>query len=461
MNLHSEGGLRKPAASCAASQENDGFKSWANEFSKSAVIGAYVMPHPPLAVPEIGNGTEEKISETLHAMNEIAAEIAEFNPDTIIYITPHGNVFGDYFHVSPGTEAEGNFARFGAAHIKYHTNYNVNLTAEISRIAKEKNFPAGTSEADSSLDHGTMVPMHYIGNYTAVRVSQSGLDAAAHFKMGEILAQAVNNLGVRAVIVASGDLSHKLGGSNGFAPEGEIFDRDIMKYLSECDFDAILKIDKNLREKAAECGYGSFAILAGCLNDIFSSARILSYECTFGVGYGVVSFTIEDSFRALARRSLEFRVKTGKVLSCNGPEIPREMLSKKAGVFVSLHKNGLRGCIGTIAPTTDCVAAEIIQNAVSAGLYDSRFPPVDKSELPYLSYKVDVLDEPENIGSADDLDVKKYGVIVQCGFKRGLLLPNLDGVDSVEAQIAIACQKAGISPHEKFSLQRFKVTRYE
>ena len=433
------------------------------------IISAYVLPHPPLAIPKIGNGAEEKIPETLQAMREVATEIAKLKPDTIIYITPHGNVYSDYFHVSPGTEAEGNFARFGAMHIKFRTNYDEALSAEISNIAKNENFPAGTTGGeDSLLDHGMMVPMFYVnGKYPdckTIRVSQSGLDVSAHFKMGELLTNAVNNLGIRAVVIASGDLSHKLGGANGFAPEGEIFDREIMKYLSECDFDAILKMDKTLREKAAECGYCSFAILAGCLSGANTSARQLSYECPFGVGYGVVSFTIEDSYRALARYSLEFRVKTGKDLSFPPPDfnIPQEMLSKKAGAFVSLHKNGaLRGCIGTIAPTTDCIAKEIIQNAVSSGLYDSRFPPVDKSELPFLTYKVDILDEPENIESANDLDVKQYGVIVQSGFKRGLLLPNLDGVDSVEAQISISCQKAGILPHEDFSLQRFKVTRYE
>jgi len=433
------------------------------------------MPHPPLAVPEVGGGKEEVIAETIQAMDEIGAEIARLKPETIIFITPHGNVFRDYFHISQGEKAEGNFARFGVMGANYTAEYDTELTSEISRVAKVANFPAGTEgEADPSLDHGVIVPMHYINrhfcDYKTVRVSLSGLDSAAHFKMGELLAEAIGNIERRVVVIASGDLSHKLSesGPYGYAPEGVVFDRDIMKFLGEGDFDSIKTMDSGLREKAAECGYGSFVMLAGCFAKYDNiSAKQLSYECPFGVGYGVVSFAIEDSFRALARRSLEYRVKTGKDFSTppsstEAAKLPPQMFLQKAGAFVSLHMNGqLRGCIGTIAPTTNSIAEEIIQNAVSAGLYDSRFPPVDKSELPHLVYKVDILDEPEDIPSTESLNVKQYGVIVTSGFKRGLLLPNLDGVDSVEMQVAIACQKAGISLNESFALQRFKVTRYE
>ena len=433
------------------------------------IIGAYVMPHPPLAVPEVGGGKESVIAETTQAMDEIAAEIAQSKPETIIFITPHTTAFGDYFHVSPGEAASGGFERFGVTGCEFRAEYDTELVTEISRIAVEIGFPAGTSgAADPSLDHGVTVPMYYINrwfsDYKAVRVSLSGLDAAAHFAMGKILTKAADSITRRVVIIASGDLSHKLAesGPYGFAPEGAVFDREIMKHLRESDFSALLSMDSGLREKAAECGYGAFAILSGCLDGEGFSSKQLAYECPFGVGYGVVSFAPQDSYRALARRSLEFRVRTGRDLQFAPNETPSEMISRRAGAFVSLHINGqLRGCIGTIAPTTDCIAQEIIQNAVSAGLYDSRFHPVHETELPHLTYKVDILDEPEAISGTEFLDVKQYGVIVECGHKRGLLLPNLDGVDTVQMQIDIACQKAGIAPNEQINLKRFKVTRYE
>lgn len=163
---------------------------------------------------------------------------------------------------------------------------------------------------------------------------------------------------------------------------------------------------------------------------------------------------------ALAIASYEHFVRTGRKLA-RPDDLPWELLERRAGVFVSLHLDGaLRGCIGTIAPTTACIADEIIQNAVSAAAHDPRFPPVRVSELARMVCSVDVLDEPEDVAGAADLDVKQYGVIVSRGRRRGLLLPNLEGVDTVEEQMDIARRKAGIGPDEPVSLQRFRVVRY-
>ena len=129
---------------------------------------------------------------------------------------------------------------------------------------------------------------------------------------------------------------------------------------------------------------------------------------------------------------------------------------------MSLKKSGLlRGCIGTISPVESCIADEIIRNAISSGTQDPRFPPVEEDELNSLVYSVDVLSEPEPISSMDQLDIKRYGVIVTNGKRRGLLLPNLDGVDTPKQQIDIALQKAGISIHETYSMERFEVVRHK
>ena len=138
------------------------------------------------------------------------------------------------------------------------------------------------------------------------------------------------------------------------------------------------------------------------------------------------------------------------------------MTGKQAGVFVSLKKHGsLRGCIGTISPVTQSIAKEILRNAVSSGTEDPRFPPVTKDELDELIYSVDVLGEAESITDKSELDVKRYGVIVTAGRKRGLLLPNLDGVDTIEQQLSIARKKAGIYDNEKVSMERFEVVRHK
>ena len=167
-----------------------------------------------------------------------------------------------------------------------------------------------------------------------------------------------------------------------------------------------------------------------------------------------------DEYVKLAKKTIDSYVRD-KITIKLPEDLPKEMTEKRAGAFVSLHKDGeLRGCIGTILATTDCVGEEIIQNAISASTCDPRFAPVKDYELPFLDISVDVLSEPEDIESADELDVKKYGVIVSNGFRRGLLLPDLDGVDTVEEQIFIAKRKAGIMPDEKVKLQRFEVIRH-
>ena len=167
-----------------------------------------------------------------------------------------------------------------------------------------------------------------------------------------------------------------------------------------------------------------------------------------------------DEYVRLARLTIENFI--GEHKRTKVPDwVPQEMNDTRAGAFVSIHKGGqLRGCIGTIAPTASSLALEIINNAISASTRDPRFDPIEPGELPYLEINVDVLGEPEDIDSMEELDVKRYGVIVTSGYKRGLLLPDLDGVDTVEQQVEIAMRKGRISEDEDYSLQRFEVIRH-
>ena len=169
----------------------------------------------------------------------------------------------------------------------------------------------------------------------------------------------------------------------------------------------------------------------------------------------------EDQYVKLARSALEAYVADKKTLKI--PEgLPKEILEGKAGTFVSIKKHGqLRGCIGTTSPTRANIAEEIIYNAISSGTRDPRFNPIEKNELEELVYSVDILKEAEPITDISELDVLKYGVIVRSGFRTGLLLPNLEGVDTPEQQVSISLQKAGIKPDEKYSMERFEVIRHK
>ena len=153
-------------------------------------------------------------------------------------------------------------------------------------------------------------------------------------------------------------------------------------------------------------------------------------------------------------------VEEGKTIA--PPDTLTDEMKGRAGVFVSLKEHGeLRGCIGTFEPTQPNIALEIIHNAISAATRDPRFPQVRSNELTELIYSVDVLTEPESVEETSELDPKRYGVIVESGWKKGLLLPDLEGVDTVEYQLSIAKQKAGIAEEEPVKIYRFEVKRYK
>lgn len=167
----------------------------------------------------------------------------------------------------------------------------------------------------------------------------------------------------------------------------------------------------------------------------------------------------EHALVRLARETIEAFVRERRTLA--PPDILTDEMRRRAGVFVSLHRQGdLRGCIGTIEPQQANVASEIIANAISAATHDPRFAPLRADELADLEISVDVLTEPELVASIEDLDPHEYGVIVVSGRRRGLLLPDLEGVDTAQQQVSIALRKAGIEPHERFKLSRFRVIRY-
>lgn len=440
------------------------------------IISTFMLPHPPLIVPAIGKGEEQKIQQTITAYHEAARRIAAGKPETIVLISPHQIMYADYFHISPGKGAKGDFGQFGAAQVQIEASYDTAFIETLCAIADAKALPAGTfGERDKKLDHGTMVPLYFVNrywtDYKLVRIGLSGLPLARHYELGQCIKETVRALNRNVVIIASGDLSHRLkeDGPYGYQKEGPEYDRRIMDVMGKGAFGELLEFPENFCEKAGECGHRSFTIMAGALDGTEVTAERLSYEGPFGVGYGICAYTVcgssserdsGDAYVRLARQTIETYVRTGEKIQV--PKgLPAEMYSRRAGTFVSIKENGgLRGCIGTIQSVQTSIAEEIIHNAISAATKDPRFYPIEPEELDKLTISVDVLGETQQIDSPDKLDVHRYGVIVTKGYKRGLLLPNLEGVDTVEEQIAIAKDKAGIGVAEEVRLERFEVVRH-
>ena len=471
-----------------------------------SILASFMVPHPPLIVPDVGRGGEKQVETTIRSYEKVADEIAALAPETIVITSPHATLYSDYFHISPGKHAKGSFANFRAPQVRFSEEYDEELVGKISEIAKNEDFPCGTlGEQEKELDHGTMVPLWFIRNKykegKIVRIGLSGLPLTDHYKLGTILQRAANALGRKVVIVGSGDLSHKLQdyGPYGFSKEGPEYDERIMDVMGRASFGELFDFDEAFCDKAAECGHRSFVIMAGAWDGRKVRATTFSHEDVTGVGYGICSFYPEegedperkflknylekkekdlsekreasDIYVRLARLSLESYIRSGKkirvpedlfLLTGDGEEIPDALLHTQAGAFVSIHKQGmLRGCIGTIGPTAKNLAQEIVNNAISASTRDPRFDPIRESELDWLEINVDVLGEAEDIDSMDQLDVKRYGVIVSTkDGRRGLLLPDLDGVDTPEEQVSIAMRKGGIQKHERYFLQRFEVVRH-
>jgi AmmeMemoRadiSam system protein A len=473
--------------------------------SQTTLMAGYIMPHPPVIVPGV-NGSRMKATQTLQAMRLLSSGLTALKPDTVVLITPHAPLFSDYLFVYDDTELTGNLAAFGAPEINLTFQQDQQFQEQFLQDCKSINIMAGSLNAnqfsrfnmDCTLDHGAVVPLYFLSqaaSFNLVVMASAALQLPDLYAVGRQIRLTAEALGRRIVIVASGDQSHKTNAESpyGSCPEGAEYDRLLVNALDQSDRTAILSINPQVRQKAAECGYRSIVMLCGAYSDLAVRSSVLSYEAPYGIGYCVAVMDedptglrpLVDPLQAarfhqqeavvahmqkesapvqIVRETLNQKIKRNKIPQPDQFQALAERepwLLEQAGVFVSLKKNGeLRGCIGTTAATTESIVAEIIQNAVSAATRDPRFNSVTTDELQELTISVDVLGEPAPVASRADLDPAVYGIIVRSGRLTGLLLPDLDGVDTVEEQLAIACRKAGIRPDEPYDIERFRVTRY-
>lgn len=458
------------------------------------IIAAYVVPHPPIILPEVGRGEESKVLATSQAYQRAAREIAELRPDTIILTSPHAPAYADAFFLAAGTKAKGDLRQFGISPLNLSVEISYDEELAELLVQKYQSAPLFSPLRESrELDHGSLIPLRFIQkeytDFKVLRLGISGFSSREHYRLGEAIAKSCEQLDRRAVFIASGDLSHVLkeDGPYGFKEAGPIFDSKLVEILEQAEFSKLLSFPQDLIEDAAQCGINSFQIMAGAIAGLKLKAEKYSYEAPFGVGYAVIGYIFsedsevkilqgkdeeaeiswrlpehgDDDYIELARAVIAAYLKDGSLLKIPD-DLPQELLEEQAGAFVSLHRRGyLRGCIGTIAPTCASLAEEIRQNAISASTQDPRFNPMISAEMEDLEISVDVLLPAEAISSMDELDPQRYGVIVSSAYRRGLLLPNLEGVDTVEEQVGIALQKAGISPSENYQLERFEVIRHE
>jgi len=410
------------------------------------------VPHPAILIPDVARGEEKACQKTVDAFTKLAQEIVKMNVKTVLIVSPHAPLTRRGMTLLSGDRLTGSLWRFGAGHIRFDYETDKNIMEAI----KEK--IADIKETEVELDHGVMVPLYFLrqaGWEGKLVVLGMPLENAEEYgkKVGLIL----NDSSERCALVASGDLSHRLkeDGPYGLHPSGPKFDSLIVKGLKK-DTTLIRTIPSDLLEEAGQCGYYSLLFALGARE---GSIKVFSYEGPFGVGYLVAEIYRSSPIAGFARECLTYHLTAQAFDKLVIPGDP--LLKERKSCFVTLKKDGqLRGCIGTVQPVRENLASEIKHNAIAAGTQDPRFWPVEAKELPLITFSVDVLGDLEKINSYEELDPQKYGVVVRRGGRVGLLLPHLEGVNTVEEQVRIAKQKAGIAPHEEVEMWRFEVERF-
>ena len=423
-------------------------------------------------VPEVGRESASDVIDSIAAMAELARRVIDSGAETIIVISPHAPLEADCFVAYEGPEVFGDFSRFSAPDTCFTAKVDEELLSAIKQAAGSRDYDISML-AGQDLDHGTAVPLYFLFRNgwegKVVTLGYSFLSTEDHVRFGSCIKEAVDQLGRRVAFIASGDLSHRLKPSApaGYNPDAHVFDEEVVAALRANAPQRITEIDYNLRRLAGECGYRSMLVAIGACSELPLSCEVLSYEAPFGVGYLVAQLTnhpdVSDQLDppALARSAVETFIRSGEIFD-SGKAL-RGLLGTRAPCFVSLKMldGELRGCIGTIQPTRETLAQEIIANAISAATNDPRFEPVTVEELSNLRYSVDVLFPPEE-ALMQDLDPVNFGVIVEdeSGERRGLLLPDIPGISEAVHQVEIATRKAGIPFGVPVKLWRFKVERF-
>ena len=451
-------------------------------------------------VPEVGREAIADVRHSIDAMAELTERLIRSGAETLILMSPHAPLDANAFVAYDGPQMHADFANFRAPGVTVDVQLDDELLNEICRTAAEHDL-ATLRIKGHDLDHGTSVPLYFLQRNgwigTVVALGYTFRSNEDHLRFGNCIRQAVDKLGRPVAFIASGDLSHRLKpeAPAGYNPQAHRFDEEVVDAIQSCATSRIVELDPELRRMAGECGYRSMLVALGVAQGLEPTCEVISYEAPFGVGYLVAQLLagsadgrgprrgspakVLDSsahhatraqrlneatgrdLPALARKVVETFVTKDEILAA--PENPPEFLSQRAGCFVSIKTRGgeLRGCIGTIDPVKNTLAEEVIVNAISAATRDPRFAPVRKDELSGLKYSVDVLSQPEP-ARQEDLDPRVYGVIVEDerGLRRGLLLPNLEGVDTAERQLEIASRKAGIPEKSRIKIWRFRADRY-
>lgn len=484
------------------------------------IKAACILPHSPAIASEDG-ADESPFAATIDSMAKVARWISEMDPDTIVVVSPHAPSYSNYFLLSSGGGARGFLGipksvkgRLSEALLAIKPSlfadevidveYDEELVREIVSQAKGMNVLAGTAgQKTRTLDVGVTVPLHFIKKCCPgkkiVRCATSGLPMVEHYRLGKCIQKAACSIDRNVVVIASADLSHRHGQTEGFgyAPESETFDNLIVDALVKADFLEILKVDGRISERVGECGCRAIAVLAGALDKANASSSVLTYEHPYGIGSVVVSFRnsgtngsrrFDRAFHEyqkrkigeirkketvpvkMARFVLEKYVRTDAEATSDDPEIVAFMDNAKeidwksqGSVFVSFRIDGrLRGSYGWVEPKKETLIEEFLYNVLGAAYEDPRFDSVSSDELEKLTYEVDFLVQAEKIDTPKEIDPQRHGVNAYTPKrkKQGYVLPDMLNLKPGQELVEIALKKGSIDLLEQYDIERITTRKY-
>jgi AmmeMemoRadiSam system protein A len=445
-----------------------------------SIACAVLMCHAPIVIPAIAARQAGACSATTEAMRKAARTLVAHEPSLIVLISPHAPRRPRSIGITCEEVLYGDFARFGQPNIALRFLGAPEQARLLVEHASQQGVPTHALSGHA-LDHGSLVPLFFVqeagyrGHVLIASLPYPGADLEASF--GAALRTAADVSRQRWAILASGDMSHRLtrDAPAGFEPRAHEFDRGFARALRHGDLRAALDVDPALQELAAEDVVQSTAVAAAALQYASDGIEVLGYEAPFGVGYleaqlfslGAAATGVHERPQSstappallvdIALEAIEHALSGAPYCA---PPLPAPWDEPRA-VFVTLRSpdGSLRGCIGRTEPMAQSLSEEVADCAVGAATRDLRMEALRSDELPDLRVEVSVLHAPRAVEDREKLDPRQDGIVVELGLRRGVLLPDVEGVDSVAQQIRIALGKAGIAEHSPYTLSSFRVDK--
>jgi len=439
------------------------------------------MPHAPILIPDIAGERSRDVVSSQSWMAQAGKEIAATDPDIVVLVSPHSPRKRDAFGVYRPTVLRGVLDQFGWHQPFFEFSNNLYLANGIQQRGADEGllfFDIPTN----SLDHGATVPLYFLSQAEwcgdIVVIGLGPHDGGMLERLGTCIRSACDDQGLSFALIASGDMSHRVTASApcGFHPDAAAWDQDLIQMVQGADSEAIKMMDECLRNTVAEDSVDAIRVALGFLGDDAFQPEVLGYEAPFGVGYGTARLSREPFPSNHSKHAHDEDTQKKRLpslawqavmehLKLAAPSITEPIHSLhnwKAGTFVTIRsRNGdLRGCIGTIEPQQDNIVEETRRNAVASAFRDHRFSPVTSDELDDLQFEVSVLHPPHPVTNLKTLNPQCDGLIIQTkAGRRGLMLPDIPQLDTVEKQIEAICRKVNIPLDTPMDFQTFRVEK--